>query len=274
MKRLFHSLSYTFTLTLFLAFASPAIISNAQIINDPPAKTIPTETDTSKTPQIEIDLNKKLLTKGCLKDKQCENLCPMDGQNTKVSVLTKNIKDENLTYNYAVSGGTIIGQGPNVIWDFVDADPGYYTIGVEVTDGKDVSIKSEKKKITLIRCVVSESKDDPPCIAPTINVTSPTDSVRAGETIEFTVNLSGGSQKAVAYNWYIQSRKETVAAGHQASWMQSELVFEGQSTSVIKIKTTSATEGETLVATVEISGLCMTGPRTASAGVFVSNPQK
>lgn len=59
------------------------------------------------------------------------------GQVTKISVKTIAVDPENdvLTYNYEVSGGKIIGQGANVIWDLSGVPPGTYTITAGVDDG-------------------------------------------------------------------------------------------------------------------------------------------
>src|SRR5438128_4385835 len=41
---------------------------------------------------------------------------------------------DNLHYEYAVTGGRIIGEGSSVTWDFTGVSPGLYTASVEVKD--------------------------------------------------------------------------------------------------------------------------------------------
>jgi hypothetical protein len=69
-------------------------------------------------------------------------VCPRDPSqavptNSQVQ-LTTNASDpdgDTLLYTYSVTGGRIVGEGPNVSWDLSGVQPGTYTSTVEVDDG-------------------------------------------------------------------------------------------------------------------------------------------
>ena len=44
-------------------------------------------------------------------------------------------ENDVLTYNYDISGGTIIGKGSNVVWNLTDNEPGRYSLRAWVDDG-------------------------------------------------------------------------------------------------------------------------------------------
>lgn len=60
------------------------------------------------------------------------------GGQTNSVLLRTTAADPNgfsLLYTYSVTGGRIIGKGPEVQWDFSDVEPGIYTVAVEVNNG-------------------------------------------------------------------------------------------------------------------------------------------
>ncbi len=165
-------------------------------------------------------------------------------ESANVSVRTRASDPENdtLIYNYTVSGGRIVGQGANVSWDLSGAKAGTYTITAGVDDGCGVCGKTQTKTITVKECTSCERI----CTCPTISVTGPSSTLKAGDDMVFTANVSGGTCDPT-YNW-------TVSAG---------TITSGQGTPVIHVDTTGMF-GQNITATVEVGGCCAECPRTAS----------
>ncbi len=157
-----------------------------------------------------------------------------------VSVRTTAVDPENdvLTYNYTVSGGRIVGQGANVDWDLTGVAPGTYTITAGVDDSCGVCGQTQTRTITVATCNCVPPIDV--CVCPTITVTGPSGESRAGETLTFTANVSGGSQTDVTYNWSVS---------------QGEIVS-GQGSPVITVSTDAMATGN-VVASVTVGGLCV-----------------
>lgn len=57
--------------------------------------------------------------------------------------------DDNVVFDYTVSGGRIVGQGKAVIWDLSDVKPGKYTITVTVDDGCGICGESKTKEVVV-----------------------------------------------------------------------------------------------------------------------------
>ncbi|HLM61467.1 MAG TPA: hypothetical protein VK308_11745 [Pyrinomonadaceae bacterium] len=78
----------------------------------------------------------------------------------KISVQTIAVDPENdvLTYNYMVSGGKIVGQGANVVWDLTGASPGTYTITAGVDDGCGVCGQTKTQAVIVKECTNSKRK--------------------------------------------------------------------------------------------------------------------
>lgn len=81
---------------------------------------------------------------GC-KDENCANA------KKEILVLTTAVDAENdvLTYNYAVTGGTIVGVGAQVAWDLAGASPGIHQITMGVDDGCGICGQTKTRKILL-----------------------------------------------------------------------------------------------------------------------------
>lgn len=71
----------------------------------------------------------------------------------------------------------------------------------------------------------------------------------------FTAKVSGGSQDSVKYNWIVSEGK----------------IVEGQGTSTILVKTTNEMKGHTIIATVELGGIGVFCPNTASASAKIKD---
>lgn len=81
---------------------------------------------------------------GC-KDENCADA------KKEISVGTTAIDPENdvLIYNYAVTGGKIVGVGAQVVWDLASAAPGIYQITAGVDDGCGICGETKARKILL-----------------------------------------------------------------------------------------------------------------------------
>ncbi len=170
-----------------------------------------------------------------------------------VTVRTTAVDPENdvLTYNYTVSGGRIVGQGANVDWDLTGVAPGTYTITAGVDDSCGVCGQTQTRTITVAECNCVEERVAVPCECPSITVTGPSGEGRAGETLTFTANVSGGGQtNDLTYNWSVS---------------QGEIVS-GQGTPVITVQTDATATGN-VVASVDVRGLCETCPTTSQETV-------
>lgn len=156
---------------------------------------------------------------------------------------------DTLLYTYSTSGGRITGEGPNVSWDLTGVQPGTYTATVEVDDGCGcVSFSSTT-------VTVSNPGPDccrPPC--PEISISCPGE-VPVGSPATVSVNVTGGGNPSVTYNW-------SVSTGQISS---------GQGTPSITVDTASL-GGQTVTATVEIGGLPPECDRTKSCSFTVSTP--
>lgn len=148
--------------------------------------------------------------------------------------LTANFTDpdgDTLLYTYSVTGGRIIGEGPNVTWDLAGAQPGTYTATVEVDDGCGC-ISYSSATVTVAECVC-----ELPC--PIVSVTCP-DSVNdtPDAAVTFTANVSGGDPNvSPTYNW-------SVSAGE---------IIDGQGTPSITVRV-AGLGGQSVTATVNVGG--------------------
>ncbi|MGI8654026.1 MAG: hypothetical protein ACR2LC_02265 [Pyrinomonadaceae bacterium] len=187
-------------------------------------------------------------------------VCPRDPSqatpaNSQVQ-LTTSASDpdgDTLLYTYSVTGGRIVGEGPNVNWDLSGVQPGTYTSTVEVDDGCGcVAFSSTTVNVT--ECPAAPIVA-PPC--PTITVSCPTELTTVGSPITFTANVSGDTGGATpAYNW-------TVSAG---------TITGGQGTPSITVDTANQ-GGQSITATVNVGGLAASCPASASCtSQVVGNP--
>jgi len=180
------------------------------------------------------------------------NTCP-DEMNVNVTTAASDVENDQLVYNYTVSGGRIVGSGANVSWDLSGVRPGSYTITAGVDDGCGICGETKTQTVEVRECPDCIA----PCECPTVSVTGPSSTVQPGETMTFTANVSGGSQDTPTYNW-------TVDKG---------TIVEGQGTPTITVSTEGLTD-TTLTATVDIGGLCASCPQTSDSetGVIAGRP--
>ncbi len=170
--------------------------------------------------------------------------------NQSVNVMTKatDAEGDKLVYDYVVSGGRIVGSGQSVGWDLSGAKPGTYTITSKVDDGCGFCGKPQTKTITVKAC----SDCEPLCECPSLSVSGPSSLTKAGESMNFNANVSGGTGDcSTTYNW-------TVSNG---------TITSGQGTPSITVATTSDMQGQSVIASVDAGGSCFCTdcPRTGNA---------
>ena len=136
-------------------------------------------------------------------------------------------------YRYSVTGGKIVGAGPNVVWDFIETNdaPGKYSITVEIDDGLGNSATKSKT------VEVVETDCNCQCSCPTLIVNSPNTAVSRGGELYFEADVAGGAAKERGYNW-------TVTNG---------TIDSGQDTSVIRVRASSDKHAKEVTATLDIT---------------------
>ena len=123
--------------------------------------------------------------------------CDPTGRLVHLSTSVQNTKKRPLTYTYAVSAGTINGQGPAVIWDLNGALIGQHTATVSVKDGKG-GLANASLEVRIVECTACDGPR-PPC--PVVTVECPTE-VERGKLLTFVAIVAGGEPyETVSYTW-------------------------------------------------------------------------
>lgn len=175
-----------------------------------------------------------------------------DDQTVAVRTSATNPANDTLTYNYTVSGGRIVGQGASVNWDLSGVRAGTYTITAAADNGCGFCGKTQTKTITVKDCAGCVA----PCNCASVSVSGPSSITQPGGDMNFTANVTGGTQSSVTYNW-------SVSAG---------TITSGQGTSAITVATNDGLAGQTITATVDVGGQCNVDcPKTANASGEVAN---
>jgi len=169
-------------------------------------------------------------------DTRLVTICPRDTAQANTQVqLRANARDpqgRSLRYTWTTTGGRIVGDGPNPVWDLSGVSPGVYTASVEVDNG----LGAECRAFSSTKVAVNEC---PPLreLCPNISIYCP-DTVTIGAPVTFTAEISGGTMGVTpVYNW-------KVSAG---------TITGGQGTPTITVDTTGL-GGQPITATVEVGG--------------------
>ena len=203
-----------------------------------------------------LDLDSVKVTVPCAPGLRSKSGGCSDDQTVAVKTGASDPEGSVLTYQYSVSGGRVVGSGANVNWDLSGVKPGTYTITAAVDNGCGFCGKTQTKTITVESC----SDCIQPCSCPSLSINGPSGQTPIGGSMNFSANLSGGTQDRATYNW-------TVSAG---------TITSGQGTSAITVSTTDDMAGGTVTATVEVGGLCADcSDRTRSAtGDIAPKPEE
>ena len=140
--------------------------------------------------------------------------------------------DNQVFFTWAVTGGTLSGDGRGVSWDLNGVAEGTYTATVEMRDGDQHAVSSSVT-VTVALCSGCEA---PPPLCPTVSVHGPSD--LSAKTVTFEAIVEGGDpQTPLAFNWSITAGK----------------IVSGQGTSKLTIDTADL-GGRSLTATVSLEG--------------------
>ena len=82
-------------------------------------------------------------------DKKRHKNCSNSPRIISVSTTAFDSENDTLVYNYHVTGGRIVGEGKNVIWDLADVKPGKYTITAGVDDGCGICGETKTKEVVV-----------------------------------------------------------------------------------------------------------------------------
>ena len=179
------------------------------------------------------------------------NACPASPSMSVGLTATATDPDgDTLLYTYTVTGGTVTGEGANVTWNLAGVGPGTYTATVDVDDGCGC-ISTSSTTVTIANCPDCE----PNYVCPTISASCP-DSADQGTPITISASVGQGTPPASGYNW-------SVSAG---------TITSGQGTNQITVSTDNL-GGQTVTATVEVTGLDPSCSRTASCSVPIRAPK-
>jgi hypothetical protein len=128
-----------------------------------------------------------------------ESICSKEQMIVQVKTTSRNVTDD-LTYYYAVTGGTIVGNGASVKWDLRDTRPGTYTLSVGIGKNNIILGKIATNTISEKTCGAC----DMGCECATISASGPADIVKPGDTIVFTSKV-GGLDGKLSYKWMVSA---------------------------------------------------------------------
>lgn len=171
-------------------------------------------------------------------DSQVVTLCP-DAESTanpRVRLRAVGHSPDGLPLNYRwrVSGGTLEGDGTDVVWDLSNAAPGVYSADVTLESGPSgdpLCTAFTSTKVVVRNC------PPPRPVCPNVSIYCP-DITQAGSPVTFTASISGGTPGITpVYTW-------KVSAG---------TITAGQGSPTITVDT-AGLAGQPITATVEVEG--------------------
>lgn len=191
------------------------------------------QTRTPKTPYIEkIKLEDDTVNLWCpFTISETYNYCKKHEQSTRVVIGIANPTND-LEYYYSVTGGRIIGKGPDVKWDFDEMRPGEYKITVSIGRKGIVIGEAVSKTVRVNECPIC----DPPCECTNLTgIDEPKRPAKTGDVIVFTAHTAGRVE--VDFKWTVEGGVIISSADEES----------------IQVKVT-AEAGSTLRVLVEIEG--------------------
>lgn len=185
------------------------------------AETLPTPVP----PTIELASDTNIIT-----------ICPRDesaaAPQVRLATNTTGFTSGNpLRYRYRVSGGRIVGDGANTVWDLSGVAPGSYAASVEVDNGEVGCMAFTSTAVVVREC-------PPPVIrCPIVRVIGP-ENAELNAPVTFIANVSGGDPSVVpTYNWVISTGT----------------ILSGQGTDTITVDR-AGLGGQTITARVDVGG--------------------
>lgn len=182
-----------FAIFLFLFCVLFSIESNAQK---------PTKTDADLPADVEsVSFDQETVYLPCppATSRFADTMCPEGDLKVKVATVAANAGKNDLTYYYFVTGGRIIGEGANVIWDLSKTRVGKYSLTVGVGSGGVIRGKILTKTIDLEECPQCYIE----CDCPELTLSAPTGTVKAGDAFIVSSSLGGFEDEDIIYNWKV-----------------------------------------------------------------------
>lgn len=106
-----------------------------------------------------LSLSQKEIILDCnISDISKNKVCSQNNQIVKIYTTVQNSKNEDLSYNFTVSGGKVTSQGPKVWWDLSGVKAGTYTITAAVDDGCGFCGKTITKTVVVKECSDCKNK--------------------------------------------------------------------------------------------------------------------
>jgi hypothetical protein len=184
-----------------------------------------------------------------------ETSCTEDKARIHIKAFANLPAGEKPTFYYLVSGGTIIGEGAEVIWDFSKSPAGPYTVTVALGVGGVLrGVGGVLRGTTITKTV---QVDDCPicdfgCSCPTLSISAPTGRVKVNDTFVMRANVEGGKDNT--YAWKVTAGK----------------IIGSPNGSQVLVKATPDTAGKQIEATVHIGGTDLACNCTTTASEFVT----
>lgn len=206
----------------------------------------------SQNPGFDVEsvtLDKTLVYTECPGAFSLFKTCADEQRRVEISSKSIGNLENGMTYVYVPSGGKIIGEGRKVIWDFIGARPGNYSLTVGIGIKNIIRGKTVTKTVTVAEC-----ECDPPRSCPTISVSAPQAQVLPGNLIVFNANIGGGDNNELTHSWTVNNGK----------------IVEGQGTSKILVNVNSDAEGKYVTAIYEAGGVAPDCLDKDSASAYVS----
>jgi hypothetical protein len=194
------------------------------------AQSVPSENIGS---DVEIRFDRTGVTLPCICEGKVMHPSSTESGIVRVSSFVKRETNEALNYRYIASGGRIVGDGANVVWDFTDGfAPGEYSITVVIDNvtGTYSGTASATRTVAEPCCLC-------PCTCPALSIESSPKEVKRGGRLDFEGRVIGAPPQNIQYKW-------SVVNG---------LITSGQGTPVIHVIATSKNGFASVNANLEIS---------------------
>jgi Big-like domain-containing protein len=153
---------------------------------------------------------------------QASQLLVRAGESVTLTAHATDPNDDKLTYKWTASAGQLIGDGQSVTLATlgVDADSGRADIRVHVTVNDDRGGTASADQIISVSPAVVASPPLPISPgAPVVNLELDQRSVRAGETVSLTANVSNRDPNEVTYDW--RTSAGTVRGGGRSATLET-----------------------------------------------------
>src|SRR5262245_43465203 len=127
-----------------------------------------------------VTASSSLLVRECAAGTISTSCQPSEKQTVGLVASVSDVENDQLVFDWSVTGGRIIGKGTSVDWDLSGVANGTYTANVTVSDGGSKKVEGSTS-VVVTEC--TNCKNNIAC--PTVTVEAP-DTVSEGNPIEFT----------------------------------------------------------------------------------------